>query len=88
MTPEFIIEFAKGYYDDFDDIHAHAYAWADCRTCSKRFSGCGIYSGDDALIVPKIIAVFAGLLFFAPWMLAQFTEYTRRIIENIPLYIR
>ncbi|MBF0111561.1 MAG: flagellar biosynthesis protein FliQ [Desulfamplus sp.] len=38
--------------------------------------------------VPKIIAVFAGLLFFAPWMLETFTEYTRRIIENIPLYIK
>ncbi|MBF0233332.1 MAG: flagellar biosynthesis protein FliQ [Desulfamplus sp.] len=38
--------------------------------------------------VPKIIAVFMGLLFFAPWMLEILTSYTRRIIENIPMYIR
>lgn len=38
--------------------------------------------------VPKIIAVFMGLLFFAPWMLEELTSFTRRIIENIPMYIR
>ncbi len=38
--------------------------------------------------VPKIIAVFLGLLFFAPWMIEKMTSFTRQIIENIPLYIR
>ena len=38
--------------------------------------------------VPKIIAVFLGLLLFAPWMLEKITSFTNRIIENIPMYIR
>ena len=38
--------------------------------------------------VPKIIAVFLGLLFFAPWMLEQLTAFTARVINNIPMYIR
>ncbi|MCW7753803.1 flagellar biosynthesis protein FliQ [Desulfobotulus sp. H1] len=38
--------------------------------------------------VPKILAVFFSLIFFAPWMLEKMTSYTARIIENIPMYIR
>lgn len=38
--------------------------------------------------VPKIIAVFLALLFFAPWMLEKMMSFTARIITNIPLYIR
>jgi len=38
--------------------------------------------------VPKIIAVFLALLFFAPWMLEKLTTYTEKIISNIPMYIR
>jgi len=38
--------------------------------------------------VPKIIAVFLGLLFAAPWMLDQLTTFTVNILENIPMYIR
>jgi len=38
--------------------------------------------------VPKIIAVFLGLLFFAPWMLDQITVFTHRLIVNLPMYIR
>jgi len=38
--------------------------------------------------VPKIIAVFLGLLFAAPWMLDEITSFTRHVIENIPVYIR
>ncbi|OQY12763.1 MAG: flagellar biosynthetic protein FliQ [Desulfobacteraceae bacterium 4572_19] len=38
--------------------------------------------------VPKIIAVFLGLLFFAPWMLEKITSFTAKMITNIPLYIR
>jgi flagellar biosynthesis protein FliQ len=38
--------------------------------------------------VPKIIAVFLGLLFAAPWMLDEITSFTIRIFENIPMYIR
>ncbi len=38
--------------------------------------------------VPKILAVFLGLLFFAPWMLGKMVSYTHHIIANIPMYIR
>lgn len=38
--------------------------------------------------VPKIIAVFMGLLFFAPWMIEKLVSFIVRIITNIPMYIR
>ncbi len=38
--------------------------------------------------IPKILAVFAGLLFFAPWMLEKLTTYMTKLITNIPMYIR
>ena len=38
--------------------------------------------------VPKILAVFFGLLYFAPWMLDQITTYSESIFMNIPVYIR
>lgn len=38
--------------------------------------------------VPKIIAVFLGLLFFAPWMIEKLVSYITKIITNIPMYIR
>ncbi len=38
--------------------------------------------------VPKILAVFLGLLFAAPWMLEKVTTFTVHVIENIPMYIR
>lgn len=37
--------------------------------------------------VPKIIAVFVGLVFFGPWMLSQMLSYTRDIFENLIRYI-
>jgi len=38
--------------------------------------------------IPKIVAVFMGMLFFAPWMLEKMTTYTIKLITNIPMYIR
>ena len=38
--------------------------------------------------IPKILAVFLGLLFFAPWMLEKLTTYTIKLITNIPVFIR
>ncbi len=40
------------------------------------------------IFVPKILAVFLGLLFFAPWMLERITAFTTRVIQDIPLYVR
>jgi flagellar biosynthetic protein FliQ len=38
--------------------------------------------------VPKIIAVFICFYLMLPWMARTVTQYTREVIENIPLYIK
>ncbi len=38
--------------------------------------------------VPKILAVFFGLIVLAPWMMEKMVTFTEKIINNIPLYIR
>lgn len=38
--------------------------------------------------IPKIVAVFMGMLFFAPWMLEKITSYTIKLITNLPMYIK
>ncbi len=89
MTPEFVIEFAK------QAIVLTIYL-------SMPMLGLGLIAGliisvfqavtqiqeMTLTFVPKILAVFMGLLFAAPWMIAEMTDYTRRVIENIPMYIR
>ncbi|WP_346797053.1 flagellar biosynthesis protein FliQ [Halomonas sp. Bachu 37] len=34
--------------------------------------------------IPKILAVFAVLVFAGPWLLGLITEFTRELIANIP----
>jgi len=89
MTPEFVVEFAK------QAIILTIYL-------SMPMLGLGLLAGlvisvfqavtqvqeMTLTFVPKIIAVFLGLLFAAPWMLEEITSFTRRVIENIPYYIR
>ncbi|MBB6452910.1 flagellar biosynthetic protein FliQ [Salirhabdus euzebyi] len=33
--------------------------------------------------IPKIIAVFVGLVFFGPWMLVRILEFTSNIFNNL-----
>ncbi len=89
MTPEFVIEFAK------QAILLTIYL-------SMPMLGLGLVAGLAISVfqavtqiqemtltfVPKIIAVFLGLLFAAPWMLEELTAFTANILENIPMYIR
>lgn len=89
MTPELVIEFAK------QAITLTIYL-------SMPMLGLGLMAGlvisvfqavtqiqeMTLTFVPKIIAVFLGLLFAAPWMLGELVAFTQRIIENIPMYIR
>lgn len=89
MTPEFVVEFAK------QAITLTIYL-------SMPMLGLGLTAGLIVSVfqavtqvqemtltfVPKIIAVFLGLLFAAPWMLEELTSFTRDIIMNIPMYIR
>ncbi len=89
MTPEFVVGFAKQ-------------AIMLTITLSMPMLGLGLIAGliisvfqavtqiqeMTLTFVPKIIAVFLGLLFAAPWMLDQITSFTINILENIPMYIR
>lgn len=89
MTPEFIIQFAK------EAITLTIYL-------SLPMLGLGLAVGLIVSVfqavtqvqemtltfVPKILAVFLGLLFAAPWMLEKITSFTVHVIENIPSYIR
>ena len=89
MTPEFVIEFAK------QAITLTIYL-------SMPMLGLGLIAGllisifqavtqvqeMTLTFVPKIIAVFLGLLFAAPWMLEELTSFTAKVFENIPMYIR
>lgn len=89
MTPEFVISFAK------EAIQLTILV-------SMPMLGLGLIVGLAVSIfqattsiqemtlsfVPKIIAVMLGLLYFAPWMLDKITQYTERVITNIPMYIR
>jgi flagellar biosynthetic protein FliQ len=89
MTPEFVVAFAK------QAILLTIYL-------SMPMLGLGLVAGliisvfqavtqiqeMTLTFVPKIIAVFLGLLFAAPWMLERMTSFTMHVLENIPMYIR
>lgn len=38
--------------------------------------------------VPKIIVTFVSLLLFGSWMLSRLTDFTRGILESIPILAR
>lgn len=38
--------------------------------------------------IPKIVVVFLGMLFFAPWMLKLLTEFGQNCITKLPIYIK
>ena len=38
--------------------------------------------------IPKILAVFVGLMLFAPWMLEKLVSFTRNCINQIPMYLK
>jgi flagellar biosynthetic protein FliQ len=89
MTPEFVIEFAKQ-------------AMILTILVSLPMLGLGLIAGliisvfqavtqiqeMTLTFVPKILAVFIGLLFAAPWMMEKLMSFTSNIITNIPMYIR
>jgi flagellar biosynthetic protein FliQ len=89
MTPEFVIEFGKQ-------------AIILTILVSLPMLGLGLIAGliisvfqavtqiqeMTLTFVPKILAVFIGLLFAAPWMMEKLMSFTSNIITNIPMYIR
>lgn len=38
--------------------------------------------------IPKIIAIFAAILIFGPWILTMMVDYTRQILISLPQMIR
>ncbi|MBF0573572.1 MAG: flagellar biosynthesis protein FliQ [Desulfamplus sp.] len=89
MTPEFIIEFAKeAIMMTLMTSMPMLMLGLIVGLAVSVFQAVTSIQEMTLSFVPKIIAVFAALLFFAPWILEQFTEYTTRIIENIPMYIK
>lgn len=38
--------------------------------------------------VPKIIAIFLGIILLGPWMLTTLTEYITQLWNNFSLYLR
>jgi len=37
--------------------------------------------------IPKLIAIFAALLFSGPWIITMMTDYMRRLITSIPTLV-
>jgi flagellar biosynthetic protein FliQ len=37
--------------------------------------------------VPKIVAVFVGIIFFGPWMLSRMISFTYEIFNNLHKYV-
>jgi len=40
------------------------------------------------VFIPKIIAIFAAIVVFGPWMLSLMVDYTREIFSSLPNMIR
>ncbi len=89
MTPEFVVEFAKQaiILTIYLSMPMLVLGLAAGLVVSI-FQAVTSIQEMTLTFVPKIIAVFLGLLFFAPWMLDQITVFTHRIFVNIPMYIK
>ncbi|ASN05714.1 flagellar biosynthesis protein FliQ [Virgibacillus necropolis] len=37
--------------------------------------------------IPKIVAVFVGLIFFGPWMLTKMVEFTADLFQNLNQFV-
>ncbi|MCR4694220.1 MAG: flagellar biosynthesis protein FliQ [Pseudobutyrivibrio sp.] len=37
--------------------------------------------------IPKIVGIFAALIFFGPWMLTELTEYITALWTNFSIYL-
>lgn len=89
MTPEFVIGFARG-------------AVEMTLMAAMPMLGIGLIVGlmvgvfqsatqiqeMTLTFIPKIVAVFAALIFFGPWMLEKLMSYTINLINSIPQHIR
>ena len=38
--------------------------------------------------VPKIVATFAALMIFGPWILTRLVEFTSRLLSSLPTFVK
>ena len=89
MTPEFVVSFAKESLTLTLVLAAPMLALGlIVGLAVSIFQAVTSISEMTLTFIPKIVAVFLGVLFFAPWMLEKITSFTIKIITNIPMYIR
>lgn len=89
MTPEFVVSFAKeGLILTLILASPMLILGLVVGLAVSIFQTVTSISEMTLTFIPKIVAVFLGILFFAPWMLEKITSFTIKIINNIPMYIR
>ncbi|MBU1168203.1 MAG: flagellar biosynthesis protein FliQ [Proteobacteria bacterium] len=89
MTPEFVVSFAKeGLILTLALSAPMLVIGLVVGLAVSIFQAVTSISEMTLTFIPKIVAVFLGMIFFAPWMLEKITTFTIKIINNIPMYIR
>ncbi len=89
MTPEFVVEFAKQAIILTIELSAPMLILGlAVGLMISVFQAVTQIQEMTLTFVPKILAVFLGLLFAAPWMLERINTFTHHVLENIPMYIR
>lgn len=89
MTPEFVISFAKeGIILTLILSSPMLLLGLVVGLVVSIFQAVTSISEMTLTFIPKIVAVFMGMLFFAPWMIEKITTFTIKVITNIPMYIR
>lgn len=89
MTPEFVISFAKeGIILTLILSSPMLLLGLIVGLAVSIFQAVTSISEMTLTFIPKIVAVFMGMLFFAPWMIEKITTFTVKVIANIPMYIK
>ncbi|GAB6095900.1 flagellar biosynthesis protein FliQ [Desulfatiferula olefinivorans] len=89
MTPEFVVSFAKeGLILTLVLAAPMLVLGLTVGLAVSIFQSVTSISEMTLTFIPKIVAVFLGIIFFAPWMLEKIMTFTINIITNIPIYIR
>ncbi|WP_066067221.1 flagellar biosynthesis protein FliQ [Neobacillus soli] len=88
MTPEMVIEISK------QSVYVTALVAAPILVLAlvvgliiSIFQSVTQIQEQTLVFVPKIIAVFIGLLVFGPWMLRQLLNFTENIFGNLSHFV-
>ncbi len=89
MTPEFVVGFAQSAISLTILVAMPMLGLGlIVGLCVSVFQATTSIQEMTLTFVPKILAVFFGLLYFAPWMLDKIVTFSETIFMNIPVYIR